>query len=90
MAYNTITVTTAATLIVAGNTARRNLTIVNTSEAVPVYIGPDASITTSNAIPLYETGTRDQDRVPEGYLGPIYGIVSTGTADVRYWETIVP
>ena len=87
MAYNTVTVSDTATEIVPANTARRNVTIVNTEEAKIVYIGPDSSITTSNAIPLYETQTRDQDRIPEGYQGPIYGIVSTGTADVRYWET---
>ena len=86
MSYNTITVGTSATLIVGANGKRRNLTLVNTSEAVPVYIGPDSSITTANAVPLYETGTRDQDVVPEGFKGDIYGIVSTGTADVRYWE----
>ena len=86
MAYNTVTVADTATLIVAANTQRRNLTIVNSSLIATVFIGPDASITTANAIPLYGSSTRDQDRIPEGYQGPIYGIVATGTADVRYWE----
>jgi len=86
MAYNTVTVTTTATEIVPANTQRRSLTIVNTSESIIVYIGSDNLITTSNAIPLYETQTRDQDRIPEGYLGPVFGIVGTGTSDVRYWE----
>lgn len=89
MPYGPIIVSTSATLIVAANTRRKNLTIVNTSEGVPVYIGPDTAITTSNAIPLFETQTRDQDKISEGYLGPIYGIVSSGSANVRYWETTV-
>ena len=87
MAYDTVTVTTAATPIVVANTMRKALTLVNTSEGTVVYIGPDASITTSNAIPLYETQTRENGKViSEAWLGPIYGIVGTGTADVRYWQ----
>jgi len=87
MAFNTITVTTSATLIVAQNTRRRNLTIVNNSSNV-LYIGPDATITTSNAIPLFGRSTRNDDKIPEGYLGDIYGIVASGTIDARFWETV--
>ena len=87
MAYNTVSVGTSATLIIAPNTQRRNLTISNNSSAT-IYIGPDDSITTSNAMPLYGRQTRDQDLVPEGYMGPVYGIKASGTSDVRYWETI--
>ncbi|KKK95046.1 hypothetical protein LCGC14_2676730 [marine sediment metagenome] len=86
MAYNTVTVTTSATLIVADNTKRKVLTLVNTSETIPVYIGPDSSITTSNAIPLYETQTQDSSKTFGFWSGPVYGIVASGTADVRYWE----
>ncbi len=87
MGYNTVTVTTSATKIISANEKRRNLTIVNTSLTAPIYIGPDSSITTSNAIPLYQNQTRDQDRIPEGWQGPVYGIIGSGTADIRYWET---
>lgn len=87
MAYNTVTVTNSVTLIVAANTKRRNLSIVNTSASTDIFIGPDASITSSNALPLYSFATRDQDRIPEGWQGPVYGITASGTADVRYWET---
>ena len=89
MSYGTITVTTATTLIIAANTKRKSLTLVNTSEALPVYIGPDASITDANAIPLYETQTRDNSKViSEGYLGPVYGITASSTVDIRYWEVL--
>lgn len=86
MAYAAVTITTSATLIVAANTKRRNLTIVSNSSST-AHIGPDDSITTSNAIPLYGRSTRDQDRIPEGWQGPVYGIVGSGTVEVRYWET---
>jgi len=86
MAYGTITVTTSATVIVAANSARQKLHLVNTEEGKVVFIGPDASITKSNAIPLYETQTRDDAKAFGFWLGPIYGIVEVGTADVRYWE----
>ena len=86
MAYGSITVSTAATLVVLANCARRNLTMVNSSESTVVYIGPDSSVTTSNGIPLYETQTTHKDTFPESFKGSVYGIVSSGTADVRYWE----
>ena len=79
MSYGAVTVLTTATLIVPANTARRNLTVTNASASGIIYIGPDTSVATSNGIPLYEFQTRDQDKVPEGYCGPVYGIVSSGT-----------
>lgn len=88
MAYASVTVTDSATLIVGANTKRQELTIVNTSETVNVFTGPDSSITTSNAIPLYAMQRNDRWKGPGGsWLGPIYAICPTGqTADVRYWE----
>ena len=86
MAYNTVTVSDTATEIVPANTKRRNVTLSNVDTSVTVYIGPDSSITTSNAIPLYAFQTRDDKFISEGYQGPIYGIVASGTVDVRYWE----
>jgi len=86
MAYGPITVTSSATIIIAANAKRKKLHLVNTSEVRPVYIGPDASITTTNSIPLYETQTRDDVKTFGYWLGDIYGITTTGTADVRYWE----
>ena len=87
MSFGTVTVTNSATLIVAANTRRRNLTIVNTSGSQDVFIGPDDTITSSTGLPLYSFSTRDQDIIPEGWQGTVYGITASGTADVRYWET---
>lgn len=86
MAYNTVSVGTSATLIVAANSARQKLHIVNTEEGKIVYIGPDKSITVNNAIPLYETQTRDSNKDWGSWLGDVWGIVAADTADVRYWE----
>jgi hypothetical protein len=84
--YGSVTVTTAATLIVPANPNRKSVTVVNSSDATLMYIGPDSSITTANAQPLYENQTRDQEHISETWQGDIYGIVGSGTADARYWE----
>jgi hypothetical protein len=88
MAYGAVTVGDTATLIVAQNSKRNKLIIVNTSQTLTVYIGPDSSITTSNAIPLYPNQGLNDDKIPESYLGNIYGIVASSTANVRYWEKL--
>jgi hypothetical protein len=86
MAYGNVSVLTTATLIVAANCRRKSLHLVNASLTKPIYIGPDASITTVTGFPLYENSTRDQAKIPEGWLGAVYGIVASTTADLRYWE----
>lgn len=86
MGYGDVTVTTANTLIVAANAKRKVLTFTNISEAIPIFIGPDALVTTSNSVPLYENQTKDNFKAFGYYLGPIYGMAKGGTANVRYWE----
>jgi len=88
MGYGKITVGVTPTLIVADNAKRKSLTLVNTSESAVVWIGPDDGITSMNAIVLYETQTRDNQKDFGNYLGPVYGITHSAgvTADVRYWE----
>lgn len=87
MAYNAVTVTTTATLIVAANAARKDLNIVNFSNSTIVYIGPDELITTANTVPLYQNqGWGFKKEISEHWKGPVYGIVASGTASVRYWE----
>ena len=86
MAYNTVTVTTSATLIVAANVQRVGLFISNTSTTVKLYIGPDTSITTSNGIEIPAGGNLTEDSSGTSmYKGPIYGIAAS-SIDVRYWE----
>ena len=86
---DSVTVTTTATEIVAPNSERQSLIIRNTSSGT-VFLGKDDTVTTSNGTPLSRnevlTETNDGTRL---YMGSYYGIVSTGTSDVRVWERTV-
>lgn len=92
MAYSNKTIATTATAIVAKNLARIALLVRNNS-AVTIYLGEDSSVTTSNGYPL-EAGDEivyenpgESSQLPAGvYRGPLYGIVATGTADLRYMD----
>ena len=86
MAYGTKSIASTATLIIAGNCQRKGIVICNNSSKV-VFTGPDDSVTKDNGLPLFEYQQLSKDKIPEGWLGPIYAIVETGTADVRYWES---
>lgn len=83
--YNTVTVTTNATLIVAATGKRKGLIIVNTDTSETLYVGPDANITTANAIPIQSQSTLIMAGFDEAWMSNVYGIVGTGTADVRFW-----
>lgn len=88
--YNTVTVpaTTGGILIVAANPQRLSLIITNTG-AQTIYIGQDSSITAATGVPLITNGTLTEDSGgTKVYCGPVYGITSTSTSDVRYWERI--
>lgn len=82
--YGAATVGTSATLIRAANTNRISLQITNISTG-EVYVGFDASVTTSNGFELSQ-----QDVISftgsDLYKGDVYGIVATGTSDVRFFE----
>jgi hypothetical protein len=88
MAYGSVTVASTAggTLIVAPNSNRKGLILVNTS-AQTVYLGHDTNITTSNGIPLLQNGVLTEDSGGDKvYQGPYYGITASSTSDVRYDE----
>lgn len=84
--YGNVSVGDTATLIKADNTDRIFLDIANTDTSKVVYIGIDTSVTTSNGFPVFAYQNRGWAKTLAGYLGPIYGIVASGTADVRYME----
>jgi hypothetical protein len=82
--YGQITVGTSATLIRPANTDRISLQITNlVSEEV--YVGFDASVLTTTGFQLSQ-----QDVISftgsDLYKGAVYGIVTTGSADVRFFE----
>jgi len=86
--FGTVTVATTATLILEANAERKEFSLNNTDFDRIVYLGQDESVTTSNGFPLTEGGFRDSYKGAIGnWLGPVYGIVASSTADVRFWET---
>jgi hypothetical protein len=88
MIYGAVEITTEATQIVSANCDRKEIIITNTNdEDVTVYIGMDENVTVETGTPFYANQTRGHARGFGTYLGPIYGIVASGTCDVRYWET---
>lgn len=83
-----VSVGTSATLIVAANTRRQTLIVANVDATLTVFVGEDNTVTTANGVPIFAETDRVSDRGFGLYLGPVFGIVSSGTADVRVWETL--
>lgn len=74
-------------LIIAANAARQELIITNNSTSPDAYIGPDTTFTSSTGLPLYAGQTRERSRGFSIWLGAVYGVTASGTADIRAWET---
>lgn len=81
MTYGNISIGTSATSIVSSNTDRATIRL-NNNDTVTIYLGGDASVTTSNGYPVEPGATY----IENNYTGAIYGIVTSGTADLRYSE----
>lgn len=87
MGYNAVTVTGSATQIVAANPMRKEVNILNYSDVMIVYIGPDSSVTVQTGFPVYANQNfSNKINISEHWKGPIYGILAGGTSSVRYWE----
>lgn len=84
---NTVTVSSTATLIIAANANRQELIITNNSVSTDIFIGIDSSVTSSTGLPLYANQSREKSRGFGTWLGPVYGITASSTADIRIWET---
>lgn len=88
MSYGTKTVSDTASKIVSAETNRHSLILVNVGTET-VYIGPDSSVTAANGIPLLQDASYEADSGGvKLYMGDIWAITSSGTADLRYWERI--
>jgi len=87
MGMGAVSVGVSATQIVAANTNRHSILIGNNSSQT-LFIG-DSTVTTANGIPVSAGSSFLED---SGGLklwgGAIYGIVSSSTADIHYWERI--
>jgi hypothetical protein len=82
-AYGAVSVLTTATDIVASDLTNRRKIIVQNIDNKPVYIGSNASVTTSNGIRL-DAGSALELEVAAGVN--LHGITAAGTAAVRYFE----
>ena len=83
--FVSITVTTTATRLLTANTARTSFLMVNNGSA-SVFIGENNTVTTSNGLPIASGGQLAEDRGVRLYLGDVFGIVASGTEDMRVWE----
>lgn len=84
--YNLLTTkqvscTDAATEIVSGDGDRAKLCLFNVSTDTPIYVGNSTSVTTTNGF-----GLEPQRHIAWPYIGPLYGIVTTGSQKVSVCE----
>lgn len=80
-AFSTAAPGTTATLLLAANPARATAMLVNNGTAT-VFLGKDATVTTTTGIPLAAGASLVDDRSSDAW----YGILATGTGDVRVLE----
>ena len=81
--YGTVSVSTAVELKIGGSALSERKVLLIQPQGNHIYIGTDASVTTSNGIKL----AKDQIMSLEaGELVTVYAIASSGTIDVRIWE----
>jgi hypothetical protein len=78
-----VTAGTAATLILASNTSRKSYACVGNAAW---YLGFSTGLTTANGFSLAANQTY-ADGGQGVYTGEVYGIVSSGTANIRVIET---
>ena len=88
-----VSVTTASTLIASSSNTNRISIYVQNDGNVPLIIslGSSASITNRNYVLNQATGTRTGDGGSfneTNWIGSIYGIVETGTAEVTVTEVL--
>lgn len=73
--------TAAAAVVVAANAARLSVTIQNVG-TVPVYLGKDNTVTTTNGLYLPAGGVLTDTASRDAW----WGITASGTADLRVCE----
>lgn len=81
-----ITISTTPVLIYNINPNRIDVIVTNNS-AVTCYIGPNSSISPSNAIYLNQNDVFIDDYSGiKGYRGQLWGVTASGTATIAWWE----
>lgn len=74
-----VTITTSPTVIKQKDIEPRVALSLQNPSGVTVYYGFDNALTTNNGFPLENTGKVSMT----GHHGIVYGVVATGTADIR-------
>lgn len=88
MSYGNVSVTSTPIIIIPANAHRQEFRLVNYSTSPDCFIGMDSSVTTTNGFALMAGSEQDASRsMGSTYLGDIWGVTSSGTADIRWWET---
>ena len=82
MGYGAATVGTSAGVLVAANSGRQIIRIQNL-ENKDIYIGGDASVTTSNG---FRIAGQSSDEIEIGEFIPVYAIGEAASMDVRYMQ----
>lgn len=89
MSWGKVSVISSATLIIPANEHRQEFRLVNYSTSPDCFIGMDNSVTAANGFALMSGSEQDASRsMGSTYLGDIWGITPSGTADIRWWETL--
>jgi hypothetical protein len=77
----TVTIGTSAALIKGSTSGRESIVIQNVHASNDLYVGPSGVTTSSGVkVPAGQSITFDD------YIGPVYGIASAASTDVRYLE----
>lgn len=83
---SSVTVNTAATLILSTNTQRQSLILENYGPET-VFLGSGTDVTTLNGISLLADGIlTEDDGGTRMYMGAYYGITTTNITSIRVWE----
>ncbi len=84
--FGAVTVSSVAPAqqILPSSPGRRVFVVFNNGNSV-LYIGPDATVTASNGIPISPQGDYSMEGV-RILMGAIYGIAGGASDDVRYLE----
>lgn len=80
-AYGTVAVGASAVIVKAARMRRESILVQNVHASQVLYLGSDASVTTSNGLKVVAG-----ESVRVRTKGDIYGIASGAATDVRYFE----
>jgi len=81
-----VTISTTPILIYDINQYRLDAIVTNNS-SVTCYIGPNGTINPSNTIYLNQNDVFVDDYTGiKGYRGQLWGVTSSGTATITWWE----